>query len=435
MLVDVVPNHFSWDHPWFRAAVSTEPGSPEWARFHVLRGRGEAGTEPPNDWPSAFGGSAWSPVPNWPGWWYLHLYDASQPDLNWENDDVRADFEATLRFWFDLGVDGVRIDVAHTLVKAPGYPDAAGGQPFADQPGVHEIWRVWRRIADSYTPPRTYVGEVWVPTPAAQAAYTRPGELHTTFNFHFLNAWWDATTIREVAAASLVAAAAVGAPATWVLSNHDMWRPVTRYAPVGRDQIHDLAVGRRRAVAMSMMALALPGSAYIYQGEELGLPEVLDLPDEVRQDPTFFRTNGELPGRDGCRVPLPWSAEEPAFGFSTGKPWLPQPADWAELAVTTQESDSNSTLQLFRRALRLRRETAELGDGVLRWFDVGHDDVVAFERPGTDEAPGVVVLLATGTQLRECAVVGTILLQTGGVSFAADGLLRMPPDSACWLSR
>ena len=368
IFVDVVPNHFSWDHEWFRAAARTEPGSPEWARFHVLRGRGDDGALPPNDWASAFGGPAWSPVPGHDGWWYLHLFDASQPDVNWDNPEVHADYEATLRFWFDMGVDGFRIDVAHGLVKEPGYPDAPvdpslddvlGGaaqeySPHWDQPGVHDIWREWRRVADEYSPDRAFVGESWVRTPEAQAAYTRPDELHTTFNFHFLKTQWDAAIIREVVGLSLLSAAAVGAPCTWVLSNHDVWRPVSRFAPWG-DGAPDIEEGRRRALALGLVSLGLPGSAYLYQGEELGLPEVVDIPDDQRQDPTFFRTDGQVKGRDGCRVPIPWSGGAAPYGFTTGTPHLPMPDDWAALTVEAQKADAGSTFHAFQAALAVRR--------------------------------------------------------------------------------
>ena len=447
VFVDVVPNHLSHDHAWFTAALETAPGSSEWARFHAVKGKGDLGELPPNNWQSVFGGAAWSPIPGHTGWWYLHLFDSSQPDVNWTNPDVHADFAATLHFWFDLGVDGVRIDVAHSLVKAPGYPDAPETDPDADpdaalltaveddpawdQPGVHEIWREWRRIADRYDPPRVFVGEAWVSTTEAQAAYTRPDELHTTFNFHFLKASWDATSIRDVIGTSLLASAAVGAPPTWVLSNHDVWRPVTRFAPALPDQTLDLATGRKRALALSLLSLALPGSAYLYQGEELGLPEVVDLPDASRQDPMFFRTNGIAAGRDGCRVPLPWSGAAPPYGFSTGTPWLPQPDDWAGLTVEAQLRDEQSTLALYRHALRIRRASPVLGDGELVWAESGYRDVVAIERPG--DSP-VLALLNTSDSDRVLEFGGEILVETGGVHRDDDGALVLPPDACCWVS-
>lgn len=443
IFVDVVPNHFSWDHAWFRAAQATAPGSPEWARFHAVRGKGEDGELPPTNWQSAFGGPAWSPIEGHPGWWYLHLFDASQPDVNWDNPEVHADYEATLRFWFDMGVDGFRIDVAHGLVKEPGYPDAPvdpslddvlGGaaqeySPHWDQPGVHDIWREWRRVSDEYTPDRAFVGESWVRTPEAQAAYTRPDELHTTFNFHFLKTQWDAEVIRDVVGLSLLSAAAVGAPCTWVLSNHDVWRPVSRFAP-WRDGGFDLDEGRRRALALALVSLGLPGSAYLYQGEELGLPEVVDIADEDRQDPTFFRTHGQVKGRDGCRVPLPWSGDAAPYGFTTGTPHLPMPDDWAGMTVEAQKADPTSTFHVLRAALAVRRSTEALGDGLMRWLDVGHADVVAFERPGAEP---VIVLLNTSDDVRIVAADGEILVEAGGVARQADGMLVLPPSSAAWI--
>ena len=442
VFVDVVPNHFSWEHPWFKAALATAPGSPEWARFHAVQGKGVDGELPPNNWPSAFGGPAWSPIPGHPGWWYLHLFDTSQPDVNWDNPEVHEDYAKTLRFWFDLGVDGFRIDVAHSLVKQEGLPDGpepedvvplAGNEsgPAWDQPGVHEIWREWRRVADSYEPARAFVGEAWVRTTEAQAAYTRPDELHTTFNFHFLRAYWDAEVIRDVIGTSLLTSAAVGAPPTWVLSNHDVWRPVTRFAPWIDAETIDIDAGRRRSLAMSLLSLALPGSAYLYQGEELGLPEVVDLPDAARQDPTFFRTEGKIKGRDGCRVPMPWSGDAPPYGFSSGTPWLPQPTDWAGLTAAAQEADDRSTLALYRRALRVRHESAVLGDGELIWRESGREQVLAIERPGEG---AILVLLNTAETERLVDFEGEILVSTGDAEYDDDGALVLPPESCTWIA-
>jgi alpha-glucosidase len=441
VFVDVVPNHFSWDHPWFKAALETAPGSPEWDRFHAKYGQGDDGELPPNNWPSAFGGPAWTPIPGHPGWWYLHLFDSSQPDVNWGNPEIHADYEKTLRFWFDMGVDGFRIDVAHSLIKADGLPDGpevegppvAGNErgPAWDQPGVHEIWREWRRVADSYQPARAFVGEAWVATTEAQAAYTRSDELHTTFNFHFLKAYWDAEVIRDVIGTSLLTSSAVGAPPTWVLSNHDVWRPVTRFAPWLDAETIDLETGRRRSLAMSLLSLALPGSAYLYQGEELGLPEVLDLPDDARQDPTWFRTEGAVKGRDGCRVPIPWSGEEPPYGFSTGTPWLPQPTDWAGLTAEAQEADPSSTLGLYRTALRVRRESEVLGDGELIWRESGHPDVLAIERPGDG---AILVLLNVSDTERLLEIEGEVLVSTGVVEYDDGGALVLAKESCTWIA-
>ncbi|HEX8632177.1 MAG TPA: glycoside hydrolase family 13 protein [Catenuloplanes sp.] len=388
IIVDLVPNHTSDQHPWFQEALRSRPGSPERARYLFRDGRGPGGDQPPNDWPSVFGGPAWHRVTEpdgTPGQWYLHLFAPEQPDLDWTNDEVRAEFESILRFWLDRGVDGFRIDVAHGLAKDPEMPDLAGrfasagpavsGHPHWDVDQVHDVYRGWRRVIDSYPGDRTFVAEAWVHTPAQLARYLRPDELHTAFNFNFLLAPWDAKAVRAAADESIATLVDVGAPVTWVLSNHDVIRHVTRY---GGGEL-----GTRRARAAALLMLALPGGAYLYQGEELGLPEVIDLPDEVRQDPNFFRTGGAERGRDGCRVPLPWSGDEPPYGFGPGgRPWLPQPASWAQLSVQRQDTDPSSMLALYRAGLRLRRELPALGEGALSWVDAG-PDLLAFRRePG-----------------------------------------------------
>jgi alpha-glucosidase len=296
---------------------------------------------------------------------------------------------------------------------------------------VHAVWREWRALADTYDPPRAFVGEAWVRTTEAQAAYTRPDELHTTFNFHFLKAYWDPEVIREVIGTSLLTSSAVGAPPTWVLSNHDVWRPVTRFAPWLDSTTVDVGAGRRRSLAMSLLSLALPGSAYLYQGEELGLPEVLDLPDDARQDPNFFRSGGAVKGRDGCRVPLPWAGDAPPYGFSTGTPWLPQPDDWAALTAEAQGRDAGSTLAMYKRALRVRKDSPALGDGELVWRDSGHGDVLAIERPGS---PAVLVLLNTGDDARAVAFEGDVLVASRDVVRDASGALVLPPETCAWVA-
>ncbi|HKT00539.1 MAG TPA: glycoside hydrolase family 13 protein [Rugosimonospora sp.] len=403
IIVDVVPNHCSDAHPWFREAIEAGPGAPVRDRFWFRPGRGERGEQPPNNWLSIFGGPAWTRTKNpdgSPGEWYLHLFAPGQPDLNWEHPAVRAEFEDVLRFWFDLGADGVRIDSAALLVKDPTLADfdpsrVDGAHPFVDRDEVHEVYRAWRRIADSYPQPRALIGEVWLPDdPDRFARYLRPDELHTAFNFDFLGCPWEASTVRAVVDAGIALHAPVGAPATWVLSNHDVIRHVTRYGRADTrftleyrqfGAVCDLALGTRRARAAVLLLLALPGSAYLYQGEELGLYEVEDIPDALRQDPMFHQGDGQNLGRDGCRVPLPWSGATPPFGFSPpgahAVPWLPQPAGWAAYTVDSQLADPGSMLHLYRRALRLRRTEPGLGDGTLRWLDTP-PGVLAFTRDG-----------------------------------------------------
>jgi alpha-glucosidase len=434
VLLDIVPNHTSDRHAWFRAALA---GGPARDRYVFRPGKGD---EPPNDWMSVFGGPAWTRVAD--GSWYLHLFDAGQPDLNWENAEVRAEFEDILRFWFVRGVDGFRIDVAHGLVKAAGLPDVGEdhgqlltaadvhGHPFWDQDGVHEIYRGWRAVADSYTEPRVFVAEAWVPAPGRLTRYLRPDELHTAFTGALLDAGWDAAALREGIDGALAGAADAGAPATWVLSNHDVVREVSRLGRPGAKG-HTLAqltpvetldrdLGTRRARAAALLMLALPGCAYIYQGEELGLWEVEDLPDDVLQDPTWERSGHTDRGRDGCRVPLPWSGPASPFGFGPAgsRPWLPQPADFAAVSVEAEEADPGSTLALYRSALRLRRE--HLGGGTLTWRPSG-PGVLTF-----DSGPGLTCVVNMGDE-PVALPAGDVLLASGPV----DGSL--PPDTAVWL--
>ncbi|WP_137989656.1 glycoside hydrolase family 13 protein [Streptomyces vilmorinianum] len=418
VIVDIVPNHTSERHPWFEAALAGVGRD----RYVFRPGRGEDGALPPNDWESVFGGPAWTRVAD--GAWYLHLFAPQQPDLNWKNDEVRAEFDSVLRFWLDLGVDGFRIDVAHGMVKADGLPDIGHGEqakligiqrlPFFDQDGVHEIHRGWRRLLESYGPDRIGVAEAWAPTPERLALYVRPDELHQAFNFQFLNCAWDAAALRTVVEESLRATASVGAPTTWVLSNHDVVRHTTRYG----------SLSRARAAALLM--LALPGSAYVYQGEELGLPEVMDLPDELRQDPAFWRggsaarkgsgsggepeASGQEGLRDGCRVPLPWTPDGPSYGFGPCGAWLPQPPEWAALSVAAQHADPSSTLELYRHALRLRREHPALGAGeTVEWLDVP-EGVLAFRRRA--EGGDVVVTLNTTDRDVDLPLPGSPLLSS-----------------------
>ncbi|RCV50576.1 glycoside hydrolase family 13 protein [Marinitenerispora sediminis] len=433
LIIDIVPNHTSSAHRWFREAVAAEPGSPERERYLFRDGKGPAGDEPPNNWNSIFGGVAWTRLKRpdgTPEQWYLHLFDAEQPDLNWSNPEVWAEFDDVLRFWLDRGVDGFRIDVAHGMVKDPALPDILPGQqagmldghtrlPYFDQDGVHEIYRHWRQIIDAYDD-RAMVAEAWVEEASRVARYLRADELHQAFNFEYLTAPWKAGALRDVVEASLAANGAVGAPTTWVLSNHDVTRHVTRF---GGGEL-----GTRRARAATLLMLALPGSAYLYQGEELGLPEVTDLPEETLQDPTWERSGRTERGRDGCRVPLPWEGSEPPFGFGPpdSRPWLPVPAEWRTLSRAAQEADPGSTLSLYTAALHLRRELEALGDGTLTWLDAP-EDVLWFGRE-----PGFGCAVNLGDTPVRLPLEGKVLLSSGPVS-AQDGTLTLPPDTAVWL--
>ncbi|MFC4613109.1 glycoside hydrolase family 13 protein [Cellulomonas algicola] len=399
VVVDIVPNHTSNRHVWFQEALASPPGSRARERYVFRRGLGEHGELPPSDWTSTFGGPAWHPVGD--GDWYLHLFAPEQPDLNWADDEVRQEFLTTLRFWADRGVDGFRIDVAHALAKDMAEPlpsqadlDAdiwGGAHPLEDRDEVHDIYREWRRLFDEYDPPRTAVAEAWVPA-HRRSRYASPEGLGQAFNFDLLEASWDAASFASIIDKNLELARESGASSTWVLSNHDVVRHATRYAlpegtdlaawllTDGTDPRPDEERGRRRARAATLLTLALPGSAYLYQGEELGLPEVADLPADVLQDPTFFRSGGEQKGRDGCRVPLPWASHGPTLGFGGEHAHLPVPASFERFAVDRQEGDADSTLAFYRRALAARRRLQ--GAETLTWLPDVPASVVAFVRPG-----------------------------------------------------
>ncbi|MEU7608553.1 glycoside hydrolase family 13 protein [Micromonospora sp. NPDC049204] len=439
IIVDLVPNHTSHAHPWFTAALAAGPGSPERARYLFAEGQGTHGELPPNDWESIFGGPAWTRVAD--GQWYLHLFDPAQPDLNWRHPEVRAEFEDVLRFWLDRGVDGFRVDVAHGMIKAEGLPDVGfsttttgqrqvellgrGRLPYFDQDEVHEIYRAWRPILDSYPGGRMAVAEAWAETPQRLARYIGPDELHQAFSFDFLDATWSADSFRKVIDTALAEASVVGAPTTWVLSNHDKQRHVTRYG--------DGVEGLRRARAASLLMLALPGCAYLYQGEELGLPEVLDLPDELRQDPAFLRT-GE--SRDGCRVPIPWSGELAPYGFGPAGSelsWLPAPATWRALSVSAQTGVPDSTLELYRTALRIRHQHPALADEAdgITWLE-SEPGVLAFTRIAGDSTLICVVNLS-GTPVRIDGY-GQPLVASDALT-GPDGDHLLPIDAAAWLQR
>ncbi len=439
-IVDVVPNHVSALHPWFTAALAAGPGSPERARFWFHRGKGPRGSGIPTRWRSDFAGPTWTRTRNadgTPGEWYLHLFSPEQPDLNWNHPDVIAEHLDILRFWFDRGAAGIRIDSAALLAKDPALPEVPehpgpGEHPHVDRDELHDIYRGWRAVADEYPDSRVLVGEVWLEDRERFARYLRPDEMHTAFNFDFMARPWDAKALRESIDQTLAAHAPVGAPPTWVLSNHDVTRPVTRY---GREDSSfsfaskrfgtpsDIALGTRRARAAAVLTAALPGCWYVYQGEELGLPEVEDLPLELLEDPMHYRSGGTDPGRDGCRVPLPWSGDVAPYGFSSdaaATTWLPQPAGWAPLTVEAERSDDTSMLNLYRRVIEVRR--AHLGDAPLHWLDGAGDGVLAFTRGG------IRCVVNLGTEPVDLPPHHDVLLMSAPLEAG-----RLPRDTAVWL--
>lgn len=489
VIVDIVPNHTSDGHVWFQEALQSQAGSAARNRYIFRDGRGENGELPPNDWQSIFGGSAWQRTAD--GQWYLHLFAKEQPDLNWKNPEVHEEFKKTLRFWSDHGADGFRIDVAHGLAKdldsepleelgrkwsVTGAPEHDGSHPLWDRDEVHEIYREWREVFDEYNPPRFAVGEAWV-APERQYRYASEEELGQVFNFEFAKADWFASDFRTAIEEGLAAAERSGSTTTWVMSNHDVVRHASRYGlpQVHTQSYHQLAnawllkdgtnfienreLGERRARAAIMMELALPGSVYVYQGEELGLPEVVDIPWDKLEDPTAFNTNhgDSAKGRDGCRVPLPWdSSDEPqpayhgtfsefgtgaSFGFSPSHqsdgsaaldPHLPQPLWYKDYAVDVQLRDNNSMLSLYKRALLLRHQVLT-DDTSLKWMGEGEfgslaSQVVAYSRPTEDVGGDRLASITNfGPEPVELPA-GELLLTSAPI----EGYL-LPPDTTAWM--
>ncbi|GAB5080436.1 glycoside hydrolase family 13 protein [Arthrobacter sp. AD-310] len=407
IIVDIVPNHSSNRHAWFQEALASPKGSPARARYIFRDGLGPHGDQPPSDWTSHFGGTAWTRVTEpdgTPGQWYLHLFAKEQPDWNWDNQEVREDFLHTLRFWADRGVDGFRVDVAHALAKDlaeplrskpttdAGLTPADGSDPIFDRDEVHEIYRAWRQLFNEYNPPKMAVAEAWVPA-GRRPRYASAEGLGQAFNFDFLVADWDPGQFRRTIMASMAESAKSKATSTWVLSNHDVVRHASRYGlPAGagvhngwllsdgREPSEDRGVGLRRARAATLLMLALPGSAYLYQGEELGLFEVADLSRDVLQDPMWKRSRHRIKGRDGCRVPLPWDTRGRSFGFGQAVAHLPQPHWFGEHAVTAQDGRPDSVLELYRSALALRTKL-QAGE-TMHWEGGEAGSVLHFSRPG-----------------------------------------------------
>jgi alpha-glucosidase len=429
VLLDIVPNHTSSQHAWFQAALA-DPNSPEANRYLFA----DPSDTPPNNWQSLFGGPAWSRTPD--GRWYLHLFDREQPDLNWRDPEVQRDFEETLRFWLDLGVDGFRVDVAYGLFKAAGLPDNPGtysptlfghGPEQAmtwNQPEVHDVWRRWRTITNSYPGERMLVGEVCLADLDQVALYSRPDELHQSFAFRLIKSPWQAQAFADAISPALEAFGKVDAPVSWVLGNHDKDRQVTRFGGG--------MVGEARARAAALLMLALPGSPYLYAGDELGLPQA-HVPDEAKQDPIFFRSGGARAGRDGCRVPMPW-VDEPGVGFSpagaTAAPWLPLPVEWGRYAAEVQAADEESTLAFYQRVLRSRRAHPVLGSGQAT-VEV-HGDLLRVHVADSSEAITCWVNLSPAPAIVPCH--GDVLQASDPRVLPTGPSVYLPPNSAVWIS-
>ncbi len=465
ILMDVVPNHCSSEHEWFKAALAASPGSIERDRFYFRDGRGDAGELAPNNWLSLFGGSAWKRVTEADGTlgqWYLHVFAPDQPDLNWHNLEVVDYFDRMLRFWFDRGVEGFRADAVTVLAKTPGLPDWddvdqqlnwVSNPHFTWLPAGHDAWRHWRETVNKYNAEKNrdvfVVAEAYTPgRPDLMLEYVNEKEFHQAFAFDLMLSPWRPEWFRRSIDTTVRALSDAGQIAAWTLNNHDVQRSVTRYGRADaatRDELAagsisntkapvDLVVGTRRARAAFLLEMALPGSVYLYAGEELGLPEWLDMPDAARQDPVFIGTNGREYGRDGCRVPLPWTADGAGSnGFSpstcTAASWLPQPAGWGSYASEVQERDPASMLALYRAAGAFRKSSTDIRSEEFAWIDSGHDDLLVFKR-GTL----VVAFNATGEALTlDASIVGARTIAVSSV-YGHDDPTIVPANGATWLS-
>jgi len=452
-IIDIVPNHTSSDHKWFQAALIAAPGSAERNRYIFRDGKGPNGDLPPNNWEAVFGGCAWQRITEADGklgQWYLHLFAVEQPDLNWENPEVVSHLEDVLKFWLDRGVDGFRIDVAHGMFKEAGLPDikkdpaaamlGTEHKPFWDQEGVHDIYRSWRKIFDSYPGDRMAVAEAWVSPASRIARYVRADELQNSFNFEMLTTLWKPAEIKKKIIHSIDALAEVGAPASWVFNNHDVVRSVDRLdlgltnhgdstlSRQGDPAKFNIERGTLRARSAALMMLALPGGAYMYQGEELAVPEVRDIPESRLTDPRWTMSGFKDRGRDGCRVPLPWSSNPAGgFGFSSNEAltpdqaWLPQSPWWGKFSVDSQDGVEGSTLSMYREALAIRKTEEGLGDGEMAWIEAGAD-VVAFARPGN-----FACYINFGSAI-ELPANSQVLVASGPVQGQT-----LPTDAAAWV--
>jgi alpha-glucosidase len=405
VFVDIVPNHSSNRHIWFQEAIDSPPGSPARNRYIFRDGKGANGELPPTNWISHFAPSAWSHESTQGGkgnQWYCHLFAPEQPDFNWDNTEVEEEFLKTLKFWADRGVDGFRIDVAHMMKKDLSEPlkdvpepvtldsRVPGNEILFDRDEVHEVFKSWRKLFNQYNPPRVAVAEAWA-KPENVHRYASPDELGQAFNFDLLLADFDAATYREIVTRNIATATKHGSSSTWVFSNHDQVRPTTRYGlpkganliafknSDGRSEKLDINRGINASIAAQMFALALPGCTYIYQGEELGLPEAVEIPEDQIQDPQYLRNNKIDKGRDGCRVPLPWTRNGSSFGFGSAGAHLPQPALFAEYSVEAESGVADSPLEIFRKALALRKDLVTTEE--LSWHETGNPELLHFSRP------------------------------------------------------
>ncbi|QBI18196.1 hypothetical protein ER308_00475 [Egibacter rhizosphaerae] len=409
VVLDLVPNHTSSEHPWFQRARRSRD-APERSRYlwrdGATPGPPEQGGTPPNNWVSHFGGPAWSYDRVTDQWW-CHLFLPEQPDLDWSDPEVSAAFEEILESWFARGVDGFRIDVAHGLVKHPDLPDlppatgpdrvdpaeaanpvdpAEAANPIdpddpldahdqldhrydVNQEGVRDVYRRWRRIADRHG--ALLLGEVYLLDPEQLSPYLSGDGLHLAFWFGSVHTEWDAAAVRGVLRRG--ADVAPGHVA-WIIGSHDVSRAPTRFG--GGD------IGRRRALALATLQFCLPGVPFVYQGDELGLEDVA-VPPERADDPIVTRAGVTARSRDVCRTPMPW-APGPGLGFSgaadpSPEPWLPMGPRRDTDTVSVQREDPDSLLHRWRALVALRHSEPALVEAPVEWL-TEEGPVIAFRR-------------------------------------------------------
>ncbi|MFI5273945.1 MAG: alpha-amylase family glycosyl hydrolase [Ktedonobacterales bacterium] len=383
LLLDLVPNHTSDEHPWFvESRASRDNLKRDWYLWRDPRPDGR----PPNNWLGAFGGGAWTLDPT-TGQYYLHLFDRKQPDLNWRNPAVRQAIYDVMRFWFARGVDGFRIDVVSGMIKdellrdnSPNPVWRPGDPPWqrqlrnfsANQPEVHDVLREMRAVADEF-PERVLVGEAYLPMVDLMDYYgTALDECHLPFNFQLLELPWNARTI-GAAITAYEDALPPGAWPNWVLSNHDRSRVASR-------------VGPQHARLAQMLLLTLRGTPTCYYGDEIGMADVPIPPERIVDPPGLL---DPAVSRDPARTPMQWDSS-PCANFTTGQPWLPLATNYPLVNVAAERADPRSVLALVRRLLALRRASAALALGSYRALAMPSADVLAYVR----EAPGERLLVA-----------------------------------------
>ena len=440
VIMDMVMNHTSDEHPWFIESRSSRDNPKRgWYIWRPPTPSAGRPGEPPNNWASVFGGSAWE-FDAHTGEHYLHLFAPGQPDLNWRNPQVKQAMFDACCFWLDRGVDGFRMDVAHYLGKHPDLPDnppKPGLRGFDRQrhfyhknrPETHAIWKEFRKLLDTYTD-RTIVAEV---DPDGAEGYYGNGddEFHLAFNFSLIDLPWNPRAMQR-AILDYEARLPEAAWPCWVMSNHDNVRHISRWGS-GAD-------AEARAKTAAMLLLTTRGTPFVYYGEEIGLRQA-DIPRREIVDPPGKRYWPFYRGRDGCRTPMQWDGG-PNAGFSGGKPWMRLSRDWERINVQRQQADPDSLLSLYKRLLAIRRATPALRRGAYHPLLPRPRDVMAFVREHDGQSILVCLNFSAKTARLDLAQAGggewTVLLSTAthsGEGMMVSGEVTTYPNESLVLER